>query len=46
MNTTFNIALGVLLIACGLRELGRIFENRKNNNDELKEQATKEEEEL
>ena len=37
MNTTFNIALSVMLIACGIRELCRFFENRKNNIDALKE---------
>lgn len=37
MNTTFIIALAVMLIACGLRELCRFFENRKNNIDALKE---------
>lgn len=37
MNTTFIIALSVMLIACGLRELCRLFENRKNNIDTLKE---------
>ena len=37
MNTTFIIALSVMLIACGLRELSRFFENRKNNIDALKE---------
>lgn len=37
MNTTFIIALSVMLIACGLRELSRLFENRKNNIDVLKE---------
>lgn len=38
MNTTFYIALAVMLIACGIRELCRFFENRKNNIDALKEQ--------
>ena len=38
MNTTFIIALSVMLIACGLRELSHLFENRKNNLDTLKEQ--------
>ena len=38
MNTTFIIALSVMLIASGLRELSRLFENRKNNIDTLKEQ--------
>lgn len=37
MNTTFIIALGVMLIACGIRELCSFFENRKNNIDALKE---------
>lgn len=37
MNTTFIIALSVMLIASGLRELSRLFENRKNNIDALKE---------
>lgn len=37
MNTTFIIALSVMLIASGLRELCRLFENRKNNIDALKE---------
>ncbi len=37
MNTTFIIALSVMLIACGLREISRLFENRKNNIDVLKE---------
>ena len=37
MNTTFIIALSVMLIACGIRELCRFFENRKNNIDALKE---------
>lgn len=37
MNTTFIIALSVMLIANGLRELSRLFENRKNNIDALKE---------
>jgi hypothetical protein len=37
MNTTFIIALSVMLIANGLRELCRLFENRKNNIDALKE---------
>ena len=37
MNTTFIIALSVMLIANGLRELSRFFENRKNNIDALKE---------
>ena len=38
MNTTFYIALAVMLIACGIRELCRLLENRKNNIDALKEQ--------
>lgn len=38
MNTTFNIALAVMLIACGIRELCRLLENRKNNINTLKEQ--------
>ena len=38
MNTTFIIALSVMLIACGIRELCRFFENRKNSIDALKEQ--------
>ena len=37
MNTTFIIALSVMLIACGIRELCSFFENRKNNIDALKE---------
>lgn len=37
MNTTFIIALSVMLIACGIRELCRFFENRKDNIDALKE---------
>ena len=37
MNTTFIIALSVMLIACGIRELCHFFENRKNNIDALKE---------
>lgn len=37
METTFIIALSVMLIACGLRELSHLFENRKNNIDTLKE---------
>ena len=37
MNTNFIIALSVMLIACGIRELCRLFENRKNNIDALKE---------
>lgn len=37
MNTTFIIALSVMLIASGLREISRLFENRKNNIDVLKE---------
>ena len=37
MNTTFIIALSIMLIACGIRELCRFFENRKNNIDTLKE---------
>lgn len=37
MNTTFIIALSVMLIACGIRELSSFFENRKNNIDALKE---------
>ena len=37
MNTTFIIALSVMLIANGLREISRLFENRKNNIDALKE---------
>lgn len=40
MNTTFIIALSVMLIASGLRELCRLFENRKNNIDALKEHIT------
>ena len=38
MNTTFYIALSVMLIACGIRELCRFFESRKNNINTLKEQ--------
>lgn len=38
MNTTINIALAVMLIACGIRELCRLLENRKNNINTLKEQ--------
>jgi hypothetical protein len=38
MNTTFYIALAVMLIACGIRELCRFFEYRKNSIDTLKEQ--------
>lgn len=38
MNTTFNIALAVMLIACGIRELCRLLENRKHNINTLKEQ--------
>lgn len=38
MNTTFNIALAVMLIACGIRELCRLLENSKNNINTLKEQ--------
>jgi hypothetical protein len=38
MNTTFYIALAVMLIACGIRELCRFFEYRKNSIDALKEQ--------
>ena len=38
MNTTFNIALAVMLIACGIRELCHLLENRKNNINTLKEQ--------
>ena len=37
METTFIIALSVMLIVCGLRELCHLFENRKNNIDTLKE---------
>lgn len=37
METTFIITLSVMLIACGLREISRLFENRKNNIDALKE---------
>ena len=37
METTFIIALSAMLIACGLRELCHLFENRKNNIDALKE---------
>ncbi len=37
MNTAFIIALSVMLIACGIRELCHFFENRKNNIDALKE---------
>lgn len=40
MNTTFIIALSVMLIASGLRELCRLFENRKNNIDALKKHIT------
>ena len=38
MNTTFYIALSVMLIACGIRELCRFFENRINKINTLKEQ--------
>lgn len=38
MNTTFYIALAVMLIACGIRELCRFFENRRDNINTLKEQ--------
>lgn len=38
MNTTFIIALSVMLIACGIRELCRFFENRRNKINTLKEQ--------
>lgn len=38
MNTTFYIALAVMLIACGIRELCNFFENRRDNINTLKEQ--------
>ena len=38
MNTTFIIALSVMLIACGIRELCHFFENRRNKINTLKEQ--------
>lgn len=38
MNTTFYIALAVMLIACGIRELCSFFENRRDNINTLKEQ--------
>lgn len=38
METTFIIVLSVMLIACGLRELSHLFENRRNNINTLKEE--------
>lgn len=38
METTFIIVLSVMLIACGLREISHLFENRRNNINTLKEQ--------